>query len=206
MANKTQKIRTIYKVAAFLAFIMLSYLGIRSYRHSVEKLKINACIEEVNELVGNIQRAYERQFSYKDLDYNTAVTLNLIPQRMFKPGYSDAINSFIGGVDMFYSSWEKIDDDKAFEVSFQGVSSEACKELMKIQWDAGLNTDFIAVGGYTNPTPSGVLDEILVNMKQEDIKSGNIFKGTDVRFASADKLERACDCKDRTCSVVWKFH
>lgn len=206
MANKTQKIRTIYKVAAFLAFIMLSYLGIRSYRHSVEKLKINACIEEVGELVGNIQRAYNHQLSYKDLDYNTAVTLNLIPQRMFKPGYSDAINSFIGGVDMFYSSWEEIDDNKAFEVSFQNISSEGCIELMKIQWDEGQNTDFIAVGGFANPTPSGVLDEILVNMKQADIKSSNIFKGTDVRFASTEKLERACGCKDRTCSVVWKFH
>ena len=39
--EKKQNVRMIFKVGAFLAFIMLGYLGIRSYKRSVEKLKIN---------------------------------------------------------------------------------------------------------------------------------------------------------------------
>lgn len=205
MADKVQQIRLIYKIGGFIAFILLSYLGIRSYRLSVEKVKINACIEEIGELVVNIQRVYSSTHSYKDFDYQTAVNLGVIPQRMFKEGIRDAVNSYIGGVDVFYSSLFTEDDNKAFEISFQGLSSYGCQELMKIDWNDGQGSDFIAVGGYANPTPSGVLDTVLYNDKQEDIKQPNVFKGGNARFVSADRIANACNCDDYNCSVVWKF-
>lgn len=205
MAEKTQQIRLIYKVAAFLAFILLGYLGLRSYRLSVEKLKVNACIEEVGELVANIQQVYSSTKSYKDFDYKTAVSLGIIPRRMFKEGISDAVNSYIGGVDMFYSSLFEENDNKAFEISFQGLSSFGCRELMRIDWSDGQGNDFIAVAGYPNPMPSGVLDGILYNQKQEDIVQSNIFKATNVRFVGLDKIANACKCDAYNCTVVWKF-
>ena len=205
MVKKVPQIGLIYKVGAFIAFILLSYLGIRSYRLSVEKVKINACIEEISELVTNIQRIYSSTHSYKDFDYQTAYSLGIIPQRMFREVSTDAVNSYIGGVDFFYSSLFQEDDNKAFEVSFQGLSSFGCQELMKIDWNDGQGSDFIAVAGYGNPTPSGVLDGILYNDKQEDITLPNVFKGGNARYASAEKLAHICNCDDYTCSVVWKF-
>ncbi len=205
MVKKTPQIKLIYKIAAFVAFILLAYLGLRSYKTSIEKMKINACIEEVGELVIKIQQAYSSARSYKDFDYKTAVSLHIFPPKMFKPGIKDAVNSYIGGIDVFYSSLYEVDDCKAFEIAFQGLSPMGCRELMRINWDEGTGADFIAVAGYPNPTPSGVLDEILYDKKQEDIKKQNIFKGTDVRFARADKIDNACKCDDNTCTVVWKF-
>lgn len=205
MAEKKQNVRLIYKVAGFIAFILLGYLGLRNYKLSVEKLKVNSCIEEVGELVSNIQRIYSAAHNYKDFDYNMAVTLGIIPQKMFREGIHDAVNSYIGGVDFFYSSLFEEDDNKAFEISFQGLSSFGCQQLMKIDWSDGQGGDFIAVAGYANPTPSGVLDTILYNDKQEDISLPNVFKGTNVRYAGADKIANACRCDGNNCSVVWKF-
>lgn len=205
MAKSKQKIGTIYKIGGFLAFLMLGYLGIRSYKHSVEQLKTNGCIEEIGSLVANIQNAYLSQTSYKGLDYKSAVTMKLIPRKMFREGFNEATNSYIGGVDLYPSSLIDEDDNKAFEVSFQGLSSTGCVNLMRMPWDEGQNIAFIAVAGYPSATPSGVLDLILPATPQDEIKKKNIFKSSEVRLVGLDKIEAACACPQDTCTVVWKF-
>ena len=62
--DKKQNVRMIFKIIAFLAFIMLGYLGIRNYKLSVEKLKINQCTDEIIELVHNIHDIYQNQNDY----------------------------------------------------------------------------------------------------------------------------------------------
>lgn len=205
MAKKQQTIGAIYKVAAFLAFLMLGYLGLRGYKNSVDKLKTDGCIDEIGELVRNIQQAYLNEYDYESLNYKYAVMLKLIPKRMLRPDYNEAVNSYLGGVDMFYSSLQEEGDNKAFEISFQGLSSTACQSLMKMQWDDGQNISYIAVGGFHSPTPSGVLDEVLISTKQEDIKSPYIFRGSTINLISSDRIKNACGCIKNTCSVVWKF-
>lgn len=194
----------VFKVAAFGAFIMLAYLGLRSYRQAVEKLKIDGCIEEIIELSMSIRDRFPNN-DYENLDYNLANKLNLFPKRMTKEGYREKINAFFGGVDLFYSSLGEGSSTKAFEVSFQGLSSWGCKELIKMDWDGGMQTNLIAVAGYASATPSGVLDSIYPETKQEDIRQQNIYKGNVARFVSEDKLDYACSCGDDTCTVVWKF-
>lgn len=205
MATAKQKVGTIYKIGGFLAFLMLGYLGIRSYRISVEQLKTNGCINEIGDLVASVQNAYLSQTSYKGLDYKTAVSMKLIPKKMFKEGFSEAVNSYFGGVDLYPSSLNEEDDNKAFEVSFQGLSSFGCINLMRMPWDEGQNISFIAVGGYASATPSGVLDLVLAATPQEEIKKKNVFKSSEVRLVGMDKIEDACNCPKDTCTVVWKF-
>lgn len=205
MAGAKPKVGLIYKVAGFLAFLMLGYLGLRGYRLSTEKLRTNACIEEAHELVRNIQYAYRNELTYETLDYQAAATLKLIPKTLFKEGYREAINSYLGGVDMFYSSLFEEEDKKAFEVSFQGLSQYGCGALMRMPWEGSDNISYIAVGGYSVPTPSGVLDAITPNTKQEDIKDKHIFRPSYVRYASDARINEVCACKDNTCTVVWKF-
>lgn len=202
--NSKQQVRMIFKLAAFGSFIMLGYLGLRSYKQSVEKLKINGCIEEVIELTMNVRERFPNN-DYANLDYNTANRLNLFPKRMNKEGYREKVNSFFGGVDLFYSSLGEGLETKAFEVSFQGVSSWACKELIRLNWDGGMQTNVIAVAGYARATASGVLDTIYPETKQESIQRQNVYKGNVARFVSEDKLDYACSCGDDTCTVVWKF-
>ena len=102
---KKQKVGLIYKIAAFVAFLFLGYLGIRSYKESVEKLKINGCINELGEIIRNIQDMMGRNANgYQGLDYKLAVSLNFFPKQMFREGFNEAVNSYLGGVDLFYSS------------------------------------------------------------------------------------------------------
>lgn len=203
--EKKQKVRAIFQIGGWLAFIMLGYLGIRSYKLSVEKLKTNACIEEIETLSRNIQIYFQNQRDYGEFNYKQAVDFKLIPQSMFRQGFKEATNAYLGGVDVFYSSFAAFNDKKSFEISFQGLSSYACKELVRMNWDSGDMTNLIAVGGYAVPTPSGVLDDIYPSTPQESIKSRNIFKANEAPYISIEKLESICNCSENVCSVVWKF-
>ncbi|MCM1323818.1 MAG: hypothetical protein NC218_06620 [Acetobacter sp.] len=202
MAAKKQQVRLIFKLGAFGAFIMLGYLGIRNYKDSVEKLRVNGCIDEIGEITLNIRDRFSNNV-YTGLDYKSASDLQIFPKKMFKEGYREALNSYMGGVDLFPSALGPKSPENAFEVSFQGLSQRGCMDLIRMNWE---NSSFlIAVAGYRVATPSGVLDEIYPETKQEDIKNYNIFKGNGARFASDDKLKDACQCDDDTCTVVWKF-
>lgn len=199
--TKKQKIGLLYKIGAFLGFLFLSYLGIRGYKNSVEKLKINGCIDELGEIIRNVQDKMGRgPTGYKELNYKLADTIGFFPKRMRREGFSEAVNSYLGGVDLFYSSLGEGAEYSAFEISFQGLSEMACKELSKLKFD-----NLIAVGAYSSATPSGVLDEIYSSTDPKAIKSRNIFKAEQIGYISKDVLDRACDCSDDVCSVVWKF-
>ena len=100
--QKKQNIRMIYKIGGFLAFLMLGYLGIRGYKDSVEKLKIKGCSDEIRELLMNIQDRFRGAHDYGTLDYKQASSLKLFPKRMMKQGYSEPINSYNGGGDIYY--------------------------------------------------------------------------------------------------------
>lgn len=202
---KKQNVRTIFWVIGFLGFIMLGYLGIRSYKISVEKLKINQCRDDLIEMVMNIQDKYRNQRNYGEFDYNKAVAMKVIPKRMFHPGIKDAIHSYMGGIDFFYSSLDEESPYSAFEISFQGISKMACMDLFKMDWGTNSGDTLIAVAAFTSPTASGQLDEIYPSMKQSEIKKKNIYKANDAKFISDDKLENICGCKGDKCSLVWKF-
>ncbi len=203
--EQKQKVKAIFQIGGWLAFIMLGYLGIRSYKLSVEKLKTNSCIEEIENLSRNIQIYFQNQRNYGEFNYKQAVDFKLIPREMFRKGFSEATNAYLGGVDFFYSSLSPSSRKSAFEISFQGVSRYACIELLRINWDSMDMSNLIAVAGYPTPTPSGVLDEIYPDTKQEQIKSKNIFKANEAPYVAIEKLENICNCSDDTCSVVWKF-
>ena len=119
--QKKQNIGLIYKLGAFLAFLMLGYLGIRGYKDSVEKLKIKGCSDEIRELMMNVQERFRTARDYGNLDYKQAASMRLFPKSLNKPGYSEPINSYNGGVDIYYSSTSPEVNNGAFEISFQGL-------------------------------------------------------------------------------------
>ncbi len=204
--EKKQKIGAIFQLGGWLAFIMLGYLGIRGYKNSVEKLKTNGCISEIIELSRNIQEYFLSQHNYGELDYKQVEKFNLFPKEMMRPGFREATNSYMGGVDIFYSSTSKESRNTAFEISFQGLSSYGCQALIVLNWDSSASGNLIAVAGYPTPVAAGVLDEIYVDTKSEDIKPRNIFKGSDAPYVGSDRIEAACKCSgDDICSVIWKF-
>ncbi len=201
--NKKQDVRVIFKIIGFLAFIMLGYLGIRSYKNSVEKLKINQCTEEIIELVHNIHDAYQNQGNYGEFDYKIADKMKVYPKRMMRQGIMEPTNAYLGGVDVYYSSTYPDKNKSAFEVSFQGLSKMGCMALFRLGELEELG--LIAVGAYASATPSGVLDEIYLDSKQADVKANNIFLAKGARYVADERAEKICGCKEDVCTVVWKF-
>lgn len=202
--QKKQNIGVLYKLGAFLAFLMLGYLGIRGYKDSVERLKIKGCSDEIRELMMNIKERYATAHDYGKLDFKQVLTMRLFPKSMNKPGYSEPLNSYTGGVDIYYSALSPDALHGAFEISFQGLSKDGCIALMRLTLDDGTGRDYIAVGGYGVATPAGVLDEVYHDTPKEKMKR-NVFKSTEVLYTDVNLLKNACSCKDLTCSVVWKF-
>lgn len=203
--EKKQKVRAIFQVGAWLAFLMLGYLGIRSYRLSVEKLKTNSCIDEIETLYMNIKGKYSVARDYDGLNYKLAVSLGVIPKSMMRKGFNEATNAYMGGVDFFYSSLSSTNKTGAFEISFQGLSRYGCMQLVKMNWNVDDASNIIAVAGYSVPTPAYVLDEVYPETQPKDIKSHNILKGNLAPYVGDDQLEKICGCKEDLCSVVWKF-
>lgn len=202
---KKQDVRTIFWVISFLGFIMLGYLGLRSYKNSVELLKINGCTEEIIELSMNIQERFRSQLEYGEIDYKKIDAMRLFPKKMYKEGFKEALNSYHGGVDIFYSSLGPSKPKSAFEISFQGLSKMGCMHLFKTDFNSQGGDNLIAVGAYPTPTPSGVLDEIYTSTKQSEIKSRNIYLSSEIRLIAEDKLESLCNCSKDVCTIVWKF-
>ena len=202
--QKKQNIGVIYKVGAFLAFLMLSYLGIRGYKDSVERLKIKGCSDEIRELMMNIKERFASARDYGTLDYKQVASMRLFPKSMQKPGYNEPVNSYIGGVDIFYSSTSPESGNTAFEVSFQGLSKEGCIAMMRLTLDDGTGRDYIAVGGFGMLKEAGALDDVYADTPKDKMKK-NVFKSTEVQYTDVKLLENACACKDLTCSVIWKF-
>lgn len=197
---------TLYKLAAWLAFLMLGWLGIRGYKNSVEKLKTDMCIDQVLEIMHNVMGLYADKNDYGELDYKMAFTHKLLPDKMFKQDVNEARNPYGGGVDLFYSASSEDMHNGAFEISYQGLTSDGCKILLRTDWGRGEETTLIAIGGFPTAQPSGVLNDIYYGMKQSDIKNSHIFVGNEGHLVSTDKTDKACACSSDTCSVVWKFH
>jgi len=206
MANqKKQDVRVIFQVGAWLAFIMLGWLGIRSYKLSVEKLKTNTCIDEIYELSNNIRDAFRSQNEYGEIDYKIIENMRLFPRSMMREGFREATNAYLGGVDIYYSFLDESRRKNAFEISFQGLSSYACENLIKMDWGDQSGSVVIAVAGYATPTPSGTLDWVFSNTEQTDIKQRNVFLVRYAKNTAQDKIKSACACEEDVCSVVWKF-
>ena len=140
--EKKQQVRAIFQVGAWLAFIMLGYLGIRSYKLSVEKLKTNKCIEEIETLSRGIQFYFQGQRDYGEFNYKQAVSFKLIPKDMFKEGFTEATNAYMGGVDFFYSSL----------TSNHAISLWPMKRLMSVwtSWKASAAATATTVRSYGN--------------------------------------------------------
>lgn len=200
--DKKKEIRLVFQIGAWLLFIMLGYLGLRGYRQSVEKLKTNACQDEIFELANGIQEFFRNAPDYGNLDYKQVVSFKLIPKKMFREGFTEATNSYHGGVDFYYSSLSPERQHSAFEISFQGLSQYGCMSLLRMNWGTASASLLIAVAGYSSPKPAGPLDEIYPGMK---IKASNIFKPEDALYLSDERAEQICSCSDYDCTVVWKF-
>ena len=142
--------RSMIEMLGVLAIIgVLSVGGIAGYTKAMNKYRTNKVIDQVTMIVTNIRTLYAMQRNYNGLTNGVAWNVGAIPDEMT----SSVTNAFDGAVTIAPSKKVSGDqDNKAFTVTFGGLTKEACVALATGDWGSGHSAGLIgiAVGNNSN--------------------------------------------------------
>lgn len=213
--------RSMIEMLGVLAIIgVLSVSGIAGYSKAMTKYKITKLTDNIAMIVTNIRTRYAQQNDFDGLNNENAVSIGLVPDEMVK--YKDdgtlegIINSYNGKVWISAAKASKTDTDKkAFIVSFNGLSKEACIALATNDWGSGYSSGIIALRADSGSLGTSDADA------EEIMENDNYNAGCDgavspyVACPGGKTLSipmppttatLACGCKSNECAVIFKYH
>ena len=136
---------------------VLSVGGIAGYSKAMNKFKTNKVADNVSMLVANIKTLYAQQKTYHGLTNQTAVDMGVVPDELGTT--SDLTNAFNGKVYISTADSTTDDDDKAFNIVFDGLSREACITLATNDWGSGYSSGLIAIAAQGTSIGNKVLSD-----------------------------------------------
>jgi type II secretory pathway pseudopilin PulG len=150
--------RSMIEMLGVLAIIgVLSVGGIAGYSKAMMKFKINKTISQVTQIAANIQTLYKSQGDYNNLlcggsgdtyDITLCKKAKLAPDDVFQN--EKMVNPF-GGELAVHTMY---DNYGAFQITMNHIPTEACIELLSIDWGA-TSTGLVAIssrsGWYGTP-------------------------------------------------------
>ena len=150
--------RSMIEMLGVLAIIgVLSVGGIAGYSKAMNKFKTNKVADNVSMLVANIKTLYAQQKTYNGLTNQTAVDMGVVPDELGTT--SDLTNAFNGKVYIGAADSTTEDDDKAFNIVFDGLSREACITLATNDWGSGYSSGLIAIAAQGTSIGNKVLND-----------------------------------------------
>ena len=194
--------RSMVEMLGVLAIIgVLSVGGIAGYSKAMTKFKINKTMDQVSMLVANIRTLYSGQRNYSDLDNATAIGFGIIPNEMYS-STSKIVNAFNGEVTIAAASSDANDAagvyaNKAFQITYNGLSREACVSIATADWGTG------AASGLVGMAISNATQTSTVKPTYTTYNSGSA--ATDLPIALTQAATN-CACETSpTCSVSWRY-
>lgn len=158
MIKTNESGRSMIEMLGVLAIIgVLSVGGIAGYSKAMNKFKTNKVADNVSMLVANIKTLYAQQKTYKDLNNQSAVDMGVVPDELGTT--SDLTNAFNGKVYINKADSTTDNDDKAFNIVFDGLSREACITLATNDWGSGYSSGLIAIAAQGTPIGNKVLND-----------------------------------------------
>ena len=150
--------RSMIEMLGVLAIIgVLSVGGIAGYSKAMNKFKTNKVADNVSMLVANIKTLYAQQKTYNGLTNQTAVDMGVVPDELGTT--SDLTNAFNGNVYISTADSTTDNDDKAFNIVFDGLSREACITLATNDWGSGYSSGLIAIAAQGTSIGNKVLND-----------------------------------------------
>lgn len=141
---KEQAGRSMIEMLGVLAIIgVLSVGGIAGYSKAMNKFKTNKVADNVSMLVANIKTLYAQQKTYGGLTNQSAVDMGVVPDELGTT--SKLTNAFNGTVVISQASSTTGGDKKAFTLTFNGLSREACITLATNDWGSGYSSGLIYI-------------------------------------------------------------
>ncbi len=156
--NEEQSGRSMIEMLGVLAIIgVLSVGGIAGYSKAMNKFKTNKVADNVSMLVANIKTLYAQQKTYAGLTNESAVAMGVVPDELGTT--KDLTNAFNGKVYINTADSTNDDDNKAFNIVFDGLSREACITLATNDWGSGYSSGLIAMAAQGSEIGDKVLSD-----------------------------------------------
>ena len=158
MIKTNESGRSMIEMLGVLAIIgVLSVGGIAGYSKAMNKFKTNKVADNVSMLVANIKTLYAQQKTYHGLTNQTAVDMGVVPDELGTT--SDLTNAFNGKVYINTADSTTDNDEKAFNIVFDGLSREACITLATNDWGSGYSSGLIAIAAQGTSIGNKVLND-----------------------------------------------
>ncbi len=200
--------RSMIEMLGVLAIIgVLSVGGIAGYSKAMNKFKTNKVADNVSMLVANIKTLYAQQKDYTDLDNANAVSMGVVPDELGTT--EDLTNAFNGTVVISQASSTTGGDKKAFTLTFNGLSREACITLATNDWGSGYSSGLIYIKAAATTIEAAEdtnKDTGLIGCKGDTATAcpGGSVSAVPMPVGTA---ATACGCKDgNKCSIQWKYY
>ena len=188
--HNEQSGRSMIEMLGVLAIIgVLSVGGIAGYSKAMNKFKTNKVADNVSMLVANIKTLYAQQKTYHGLTNQTAVDMGVVPDELGTT--SDLTNAFNGKVYISTADSTTDDDDKAFNIVFDGLSREACITLATNDWGSGYSSGLIAIAAQGTSIGNKVLNDKI-----------GCTGGTSVQFKTASSNSKNTQTKTSSSDAV----
>lgn len=200
MIKTNESGRSMIEMLGVLAIIgVLSVGGIAGYSKAMNKFKTNKVADNVSMLVANIKTLYAQQKTYNGLTNQTAVDMGVVPDELGTT--ADLTNAFNGKVYISTADSTTDDDDKAFNIVFDGLSREACITLATNDWGSGYSSGLIAIAAQGTSIGNKVLNDKIgctgSNSVQFKTASSN-SQNTQTKTSSSDAVSPMDEQKDST--------
>ena len=200
--------RSMIEMLGVLAIIgVLSVGGIAGYSKAMNKFKTNQVADNVSMLVANIKTLYAQQKTYTGLNNTSAVSMGVVPDEL---GTSATLtNAFNGAVNIQAAASTAASDNKAFTITFNGLSKEACITLATNDWGSGYSSGliYIKATGAKNETYDVTSAAGLIGC------SGSTATGSAVACPGhnmpmpVQAAANACNCNaGNQCAIQWKYY
>ena len=209
MLKTNESGRSMIEMLGVLAIIgVLSVGGIAGYSKAMNKFKTNQVADNVSMLVANIKTLYAQQKTYNGLNNGNAVSMGVVPDELGTT--ASLTNAFNGTVTIQAAGSTSSNDEKAFTLTFSGLSKEACITLATNDWGSGYSSGLI----YIKVAKSAISDfsggDTLIGC------AGSASSGAAIACPGGktnpvpmpvQKAADACKCDaGNQCSIQWKYY
>ena len=186
----------------------------------MNKFKTNTIADNVSMIVTNIRTLYAQQNDYVGLNNKTAIQMGVIPDELGTDYSTGTLtNAFQGTVLIDAAeSGNSGAPNKAFVLTMNGLSREACVSLATNDWGSGYSAGLIGLrvmgAAATNDDNVIKTGNLKVNCNGSGSGSptyacaGAAASGTNVPTPlNVAKAATACACGTaNTCAITWKFY
>lgn len=229
MLKTNENGRSMIEMLGVLAIIgVLSVGGIAGYSKAMNKFKTNKVADNVSMIVANVKTLYAQQKNYgtgnKALTTAKAIDLGVIPDELIKTESGNKVlrNAFNGTALVGATKSVNGDDDadlRAFYLTFNGLSKEACVALATNDWGSGFSSGLIAMQVNKVSTGTDTDAKVKTLTSAENMKMGCAGSNTDNTYIvcpgggtaavpmKVAEAAKACACDSgNTCSITWKYY